>query len=142
MNKVVMSGRLTKDIELKYTKNNTAVVSNSIAVQRNYKNADGSYTTDFINIEVWGSRAEYLSKYANKGDKVLISGRLQTDSYEKNGTRISTFNIIAEEIEILLTSKKQETNKEETKIETKKLADDVFEDFGNQIEIDESEMAF
>ena len=145
MNKVVMSGRLTKDNELRYTQKNTAVLNNSIAVQRNYKNADGTYTTDFINIEVWGTRADYISKYTNKGDKILISGELQTDSYEKNGVRISTFKVIVEEVEILSTVKKKEKTedtKEETKIETKKLADDVFEEFGSQIEINDEDLAF
>ena len=143
MNRIILSGRLTKDIELKYTKYDNAIVSNGIAVQRPFKNADGMYETDFINIEVWGKKAEYLSNYAKKGDKILINGRLQTDSYEKEGKIIHIQKVVVEDLELISIVKKEESKKEvkeETQIETKKLADDVFEDFGNSI--NEDDVAF
>lgn len=144
MNRVTLSGRLTKDIEVRYTRNNTAIVSNSIAVKRNYKNIKGEYDTDFINIEVWGTRAEYLSKYAVKGSKVLMEGEIRTDSYEKDGKKISTFSIVVTDIELLDIPKREKKEVvEETKIETKKLSDDVFMEFNEIISQDEEpEIAF
>ena len=82
MNSVCLSGNLCKDVELKKTASKKAVVSNTIAVNRDFKNEDGEYDTDFINIVVWEKTAEYLSKYAKKGDRIELVGKWQVRKYQ------------------------------------------------------------
>jgi len=84
MNKVLLTGNICQDIELKQTQGGKSVVTNSIAVQREYKNENGGYDTDFINIVVWGAQAEYLSRYASKGDRVELVGRWTVRKYQAN----------------------------------------------------------
>lgn len=82
MNRVCLSGNLCKDVELKKTSSKKAVVSNTIAVSRDFKNDDGEYETDFIDIVVWEKTAEYLSKYAKKGDRIEVVGKWQVRKYQ------------------------------------------------------------
>lgn len=82
MNKVILIGRLTKDPELRYTSNNIAVATFTIAVNREYANQNGEREADFINIQVWKKQAENCNKYLTKGSKVAIDGRIQTRNYE------------------------------------------------------------
>lgn len=84
MNRVCLSGNLCKDVELKKTSSKKAVVTNTIAVNRDFKNDDGEYETDFINIVVWEKTAEYLSKYAKKGDRIEIVGKWQVRKYQSS----------------------------------------------------------
>lgn len=146
MNTIAISGRLTKPIELKYTINSKECVMNAIAVQRDYKNSDGEYPVDFIKINVFGPQAKYLEKYAEKGSRVLVKGKLYTGSYEKDGSKIPTSYIMVDYIEIFDFAKKNEQKQteviKETKEEKKGISDDVFAEFGSTIEIDESEVAF
>ncbi len=82
MNKVILSGNLCRDIELKQTTGGKLVVTNSIAVKRDFKNVNGEYETDFIYFQAWGGQAEYLSKYARRGDRLEICGRWQVRKYQ------------------------------------------------------------
>lgn len=84
MNKVILSGYLTKDPELRRTTNGTAVASACVAVRRTVKEQDGNYGTDFINLVVWSSQAEFLNNYCKKGDMVELVGRWQTRTYQAN----------------------------------------------------------
>lgn len=112
MNKIIISGNLCKDIELRYTTNNVAVIQNSIAVRNDFKNKDGGYDCEFINIVAWRNHAEYLTKYANKGTKILVEGKLTNRSYEKDdGTKGYIAEVIVEKVEIL-NSKKEKTDEE------------------------------
>ena len=145
MNKVILSGNLCKDIELKYTTSNKAVVQNSIAVKNDYKNANGDYDSQFFNIVVWNKTAEFLNQYAAKGSKILVEGRLQNRSYDKqDGTKAYITEVIAEKIELLNSPAKSGKTEEipVEKEEPNKLSDDVFVDFGTQIEITDEDLAF
>ena len=134
MNKVILTGNLCKDIELRYTTSNKAVLQNSIAVRNNYKNADGNYDSEFINIVVWSKTAEFLKKYAAKGSKLLVEGRLTNRSYEKqDGTKAYITEVIAENVELLDSKKKEQT--EPTPTEQPKTTD-PFSAFGEQVEYD------
>ncbi len=84
LNKVFLMGNLTRDPELKYTPQGTAIAKFSIAVSRSFKGGDGEMKkqTDFFNIIVWGKQGENCSKYLLKGRAVHVEGRLQTRSYE------------------------------------------------------------
>ena len=112
LNKVLLIGRLTKDIELK-TNGKTNYVQNSIAVQRDYKNKDGEYDTDFVNITLFKSQADYLNNYGEKGMLVSVVGRLQQDTYfdQNTGKNVSKLSAICEEISLLERKKEQITEK-------------------------------
>ena len=102
MNKVFLIGNLTRDPELTETPNGTMVCRFSIAVSRDYANADGNRETDFFNITVWRGRAEVCGKYLKKGSKVAVVGSLQNRSYEdKDGVKRTVTDIVASEVEFL-----------------------------------------
>ncbi len=102
LNKVVLIGRLTKDPEVRYTNANTPVASFTLAVNRNFKNKDGNYDADFINIVAWRKLAELCSSSLHKGSLIAITGRIQTSSFEaKDGTRRYTTDVLADEIAFL-----------------------------------------
>ena len=102
INKVFLTGNLTRDAELSETPNGVAVCRFAIAVSRDYANSDGNRETDFFNITVWRGRAENCGKYLKKGNKVAIVGSLQTRSYEdKDGIKRNVTDVIANEVEFL-----------------------------------------
>ena len=98
MNKAILTGRLTKDPELKTTQSGVSVCSFTIAVNRRFKNADGNYDADFINCVAWRQQAEHLSKYFAKGRMVGIVGNIQTRFYENDGKRVYITEVIVEEV--------------------------------------------
>lgn len=102
MNSVCLVGRLTRDPELKYTGNNVAVASFSLAVNRNFKDANGERETDFINCVIWRQSAENLANWAKKGALIGITGRIQTRSYEnQQGQRVYVTEVVAENFQML-----------------------------------------
>ena len=102
MNNVSLVGRLTKDVELKQTGSQTAVASGTLAVNRQFKNANGEREVDFINFVAWRKPAEILSSYASKGSQIGITGRIQTRNYEGNdGKRVYVTEVVAESINLL-----------------------------------------
>lgn len=109
MNKVILIGRLTKDVELRYTQtNNTAVASFSLAVNRKFVKPGEERQTDFFNIVAWNKLAENISKYLFKGNQVAISGRLETRSWDDpNGQKHYVTEVIAEEIDFIGSKNKQ-----------------------------------
>ena len=113
-NTVMLIGRLTKDIELRYTQSGRACGSFTIAVNRPYSSQDGKKETDFINIVVWGALAENTKKYVSKGSLVGIEGRLQTRSYEaSDGKKRLITEVLANNIQFL---DKKEPPKDESKV--------------------------
>lgn len=109
MNKVILIGRLTKDVELRYTQtNNTAVASFSLAVNRKFVKSGEERQADFFNIIAWNKLAENISKYLFKGNQVAISGRLETRSWDdQNGQKHYVTEVIAEEIDFIGNKNKQ-----------------------------------
>ena len=102
INNVVLVGRMTKDAELKYTGNNIAVASFSLAVNRNFKDANGEREADFINCVIWRQQAENLANWAKKGALIGITGRIQTRSYENHqGQRVYVTEVVAENFQML-----------------------------------------
>lgn len=102
INNVVLVGRMTRDAELKYTGNNIAVASFSLAVNRTFKDANGERETDFINCVIWRQQAENLANWAKKGALIGITGRIQTRSYEnQQGQRVYVTEVVAENFQML-----------------------------------------
>ena len=97
MNKVELLGRLTKDPEIRYTQNNTPVASFSLAVNRRFAK-EGEQQADFINIVAWNKTAEFCGKYFKKGSQIALAGRIQTRTYEDNGTKKYITEVVAEEV--------------------------------------------
>jgi len=101
MNKVIETGRLVKDHELKFTQGaGTVVATFTIAVDRKFKK-EGQPKADFINVVAWGKIGENIANYKKKGDIVGVVGRLETRSYEGKKGRVYITEVIAEEIDFL-----------------------------------------
>jgi single-strand DNA-binding protein len=101
INKVVLVGRLSADVELKYTPSGTAVAKFGLAVGGKPKQ-DGSDSVSFFNIVVWGKAGETCSNYLSKGKQIAIDGRLEQRSWTaQDGSRRSTVEVIAERVEFL-----------------------------------------
>lgn len=98
MNKTILSGRLTADPDVSYTtgREPMAVASYTLAVQRDFKNKDGEYETDFIRCKAFGKRGEFVEKYLHKGMKIIAEGRLQSGTYEKDGQTHYTTDLIVD----------------------------------------------
>ena len=109
MNQALLVGRLTKDVEVKTLDDGKKVTSITLAIPRNFKNAEGEYETDFVECTLWNGIAENTAEYCKKGDIIGVKGRLQSSSYEKeDGTKIYKTEIIAEKV-TFLSSKKEES---------------------------------
>ena len=102
MNSVALIGRLTRDPEVRYGgSSQTAVARFTIAVDRQRGNRDQEQPADFISITCFGKTAELVEKYIGKGRLVGITGRIQTGSYEKDGRKVYTTDVIADRVEFL-----------------------------------------
>lgn len=113
INNVTLVGRLTKDVELKYTPANQAVVQFVLAVNRTFKNANGERETDFINVVIWRQSAENFAKWAKKGALIGITGRIQTRNYENaQGQRVYMTEVIAENFQMLESRNQQQGQKQ------------------------------
>ena len=110
INNTVLVGRLTKDVELRYTPSNVAVATFTLAVNRTFKNENGEREADFINCVMWRQQAENLASWAKKGALIGITGRIQTRSYDnQQGQRVYVTEVVAEQFQ-LLESKGQQGN--------------------------------
>jgi len=103
MNKVILIGRLTNEVEMRYTKStNTPVAKFSVAVNRKYAREGEERETDFFNVLAWGKLSEIVNKYLRKGMQTAIIGRLENRKYEdKNGVTKQVTEIIADDIEFI-----------------------------------------
>lgn len=113
LNRVVLIGRLTKDSDLTYTPTGVAVCKFTLAIDRNYKNAQGERDTDFINCVVYRQTAEFAANYTNKGKMICIEGRIQVRSYTaQDGQKRWVTEVIADNIYPFLGSKDDNQGKE------------------------------
>lgn len=102
INNAVLVGRVTKDIELKQTQANKSVTQFVLAVNRQFKSANGEREADFINIVAWGKTAELLAQYAHKGSQIGVVGRIQTRNYDnQQGQRVYVTEVVAESMTLL-----------------------------------------
>lgn len=116
MNKVLLIGNLTRDVELTETESGIKKAKIGIAVNRNYPNADGDYECDFFTAIVWRKQAEALAKYCSKGDKIAICGELQNYNYEAlSGYKNQITLINVSELDIIKSAKLQKKVEEAKK---------------------------
>lgn len=100
LNKAILTGRLTKDIDLRKTQSGLSVTQFTVACNRR-TGKDAEQLTDFINCVAWRQSAEFLSKYAHKGSLVGVDGRIQTRSYDKqDGTKAFVTEVLAEHVDL------------------------------------------
>ena len=111
LNRAILTGRLTRDPELRYTTSGTAVVQATIAVDRQFKNQQGEREADFINLVIWRKTAENFANFTHKGSLVGIDGRIQTRTYEnKQGQRVYVTEINVDSFSLL--EPRQENNQQ------------------------------
>lgn len=109
MNKIILIGRMTKDIEIRYTQNQKEVGNFDLAVNRNYKSANGEYDTDFFKCIAWGNLAKTIHTYISKGSQIAIEGRVENRTYQANdGTNRYVTEVVVEGVH-LIDFKKNET---------------------------------
>ncbi|MCT3189271.1 single-stranded DNA-binding protein [Limosilactobacillus reuteri] len=102
LNRAILTGRLTRDPELRYTTSGTAVAQATIAVDRQFKNQQGEREADFINLVIWRKAAENFANFTHKGSLVGIDGRIQTRTYEnKQGQRVYVTEINVDSFSLL-----------------------------------------
>lgn len=127
MNKVILTGNLCKDNEVKSTTSGKKVLTNTLAVRRDVKNAEGNYDTDFISLVVWEKQAEFLENYTGKGDKIAVVGRWNHRSYQSNdGKTRYVDECVVESVEII--AHKEEKEEKPTNSKPKVESDNPFVD--------------
>lgn len=110
INNVVLVGRTTKEPDLRYTSNGTAVANFTLAVNRTFTNQDGEREADFINCVIWRKAAENLANMVGKGAQIGVTGRIQTRNYEnKEGQRVFVVEVVAGNFQMLESRNKQKS---------------------------------
>lgn len=104
INSVVLVGRLTKDIELRKTQSGLSVASFTVACDRRLSQEqrnNNEQSADFINCVAWRGSADFLGKYARKGDTVGVEGKIQTRNYDRDGQRVYVTEVLANSVNLL-----------------------------------------
>lgn len=110
INRVVLTGRLTRNPELKTTQNGLSVASFTLAVNRQFTDSQGKRGADFISCVAWRKSAENLCKYTHKGSLIGIDGRLQTRSYDNNGQKVFVTEVVVDSFSLLESKNENQTN--------------------------------
>ena len=140
MNRSVIVGRLTKDVDLRYTQNGKAVGNFTLAVNRPFRNQQtNDYDADFINCVAWGKQAENLAQYMKKGSQVGVDGRIQTRTYDdRDGKTVYVTEVVADNIQFLESKKSNNQNNEPQQ----QQENNPFEGNAESLDIDDSDLPF
>lgn len=106
LNQTIIVGRVVNEVKVNKTESERNVANITLAVPRSFKNVDGEYDTDFIDVVLWGNIAENTAEYVKKGDLIGIKGRLQSREVEKYHEKFKVLEIVAEKV-TFLSSKKE-----------------------------------
>ena len=116
LNQIVLVGRITQDPKVTELENGKKVCNVTVAIPRSYKNENGEYDTDFVDVVLWNGIAENTAEYCHKGDIIGVKGRIQTSNYEtEDGEKRKSTQIVAEKITFLSSSKDKKDDLETTK---------------------------
>lgn len=150
MNKAILIGRLTKDVEIRANENGTYIANFSLAVNRNFTNKNGEREADFINCIAFNKNAENIANYTKKGSQLAINGRIQTRNYEaKDGSKKYATEVIVEEFTFL--DRKEDKQEEKPRladvsdrevIDKVMNEDDPFKSFADEVEISDLDLPF
>jgi single-strand DNA-binding protein len=125
MNKAILIGNLTKKPELTQTTGGLAVAKFTLAVQRKFKNDKGEFESDFVNCVAWRQTAEFAEKYFDKGEKIAVTGSIQTRSYDnQEGKKVYITEVVADEVEKLVWNKEDNAGQKRTKQDSLQPLDD------------------
>lgn len=146
INRVVITGRLTKDPEFRTTQNGISVTTFTLAVDRPFTNANGERQADFINCVTFRKQAENVNNYVSKGSLVGIDGRLQSRSYDnQEGRRIFVTEVVCDNVQFLDTKKQNNQSKQQqgqAQGNTNVANDNPFANANGPIDIDDSMLPF
>ena len=146
INNVVLVGRLTRDIELRKTQSGLSVASFTIACDRRLSQEqknNGEQSADFISCVAWRGSADFLGRYAHKGDTVGVEGRIQTRNYDRDGQKVYVTEIVANSVSILhSTQPRQAQAQQQVQNTVATQANDPMEDYLNGYEINSDELPF
>lgn len=156
INNVVLVGRLTRELDLKYTSNGTAVASFTIAAERPFKNASGEKETDFINCVIWRKSAENLANFTRKGSMIGVEGSIQTRKYEnQQGQTVYVTEVNVKDFRLLeskeVTEQRPRDNSQSTSnsyqsnqssTTSTEQSDDPFLNSGQSIDISDDDLPF
>ena len=117
MNKAILIGRLTKDVDFRKGDNDKTSARFNLAVNRRFKNTNGDTEADFPSCVAFGKTAEFINNYFKKGSAIAITGRIQTGSYEKDGKTVYTTDVVVDEAEFV--ESKGNGGSDNTKADTK-----------------------
>lgn len=134
MNSVNLTGRLTRDPEIRYTDGGTSIARFSIAVDRKFTQENGP-KADFPNCIAFGKTAEFIEKWFSKGMKIEVTGRIQTGSYKnQDGNTVYTTDVVAERVGFAESRASNSISNSSTKGENPAPGDDGFMDIPADIE--------
>lgn len=143
MNNTQLIGRLTKDIDLRYSKSGTAVANFTLAVDRKFKNQQGEREADFIRCTAFKKGAEILAQYVGKGSKIGITGSIQTGSYQnKEGQTVFTTDVIVNEFDFLDSKGQTQPNNQQQKVDAYNQEVNNLQKEGEQINIGSEDLPF
>lgn len=115
INNVVLTGRITRNLELKQTNNNNSSLNITLAVERTFKDQNGQKQTDFISCKAFGKRAETIAQYCQKGDLIGITGSIQTGNYQKqDGTKVYTTDVMVDGLSFFPRSQQANQNNQQS----------------------------
>ncbi|MBS9399964.1 single-stranded DNA-binding protein [Pediococcus acidilactici] len=140
INRTVLIGRLTKDVELRHTAKGDALASFTVAVNRQFTNSQGEREADFINCVMWRKAAENFANFTRKGSLVGIEGRIQTRSYEnQQGQRVYVTEVVADNFSLLDSKPKGNQQNNARQAST---PGDLFANGGQSIDITDDQLPF
>lgn len=149
INNVTLVGRITKEPELRYTQQNKAFASFTLAVNRQFKNSNGEREADFINCVIWGKSAENLANWTHKGQLIGVTGSIQTRNYEnQQGQKVYVTEVVADNFQMLESNKTQGQQASKPQAQNKKpQAPDPFkapaaDPFAGGTEISDDQLPF
>lgn len=145
MNKVILSGRFTKDPERRMMSNQTEFSRFSLACQSSFVNKNGERETEFINCVAFGRTAETINRYCKKGAMIVVQGRIKNSSYDAQyGTKRYTTDVVIENFEFAgsAQNKTGQAQVQSNPVSQPEPVSDPYEDFGNEFVLDESQLPF
>lgn len=145
MNKVILSGRFTRDPEQRMMSNQTEFSRFSLACQSSYVNKDGERDTEFINCVAFGRIAETINRYCKKGAMIVAQGRIKNNSYDaQDGTKRYTTDVVIENFEFTggAQNKNGQVQVQNTSVSQPAPVSDPYADFGNEVTISADDLPF
>jgi len=145
MNKVILTGRFTRNPERRLTQSGIEISNFSLACNGDFVDKDGNREVEFVNCVSFQKRAEVINKYCEKGDLIGVQGRIKNESYtDQSGNKRYSTNVIVEQVEFLSSKKKEEGTANSTPVEEKpkELEEDPYASFGEEYTLNADDLPF